>query len=310
MKGMWEFTVPEDQAGRTLISLLKRLLKTMPLTALHKNIRKGRIRVNGQKALPSQKLKAGDRILLPEPPVALWKENRGSFPPPSIVVEGDGWIAVAKPAGLPLFHPEGDHLVGRVAAWAREMGLSLTFPPSPAHRLDRETSGLVIFGLTREATDFWTRAFREGKVTKIYFGVAEGIPFSGEIRLPLLHLRDIQKSVVDPSGKEAITRIIPIYRGSAGPSLLKILPLTGRTHQIRAHLAAVGTPLLGDDRYGSRGRLPGGKGFLLHARSLFHPEVGLLQAPWPSRWREVFRRWSWPWPPPEEEGAKTDGGPA
>lgn len=186
-------------------------------------------------------------------------------------------LAVDKPAGLnaqPTEARVGASLVDQVSGYlGREAGL--------VHRLDRETSGVTVFGKTPQATSALAAEFREGRARKRYVAATgPGLPESGTVDLPLSK---------DPSrpgrwrasraanGVPALTHFRTLY---AGPEfcVVELLPQTGRTHQLRAHLTALGAPILGDSRYGGAARAGGVEAArcLLHAQALelAHPATG------------------------------------
>lgn len=212
-----------------------------------------------------------------------------------VLLERAGWIAVDKPAGLssvPTARRPG-------ADVASILGLA------PAHRLDRFTSGCLL--LTREAAAarFFDAAFREGRIRKEYVAVVEGSPSEDvfEIDAPLgqdVNSRVPGRVAVRPDGAAARTRFEVIAR-LPGRSMVRALPLTGRKHQLRAHLAHAGFPIVGDLLYGGderrfvrwqlgqpveipEGLVPGRH--LLHARSLAFTDADgeslLIEAPWPA----------------------------
>jgi 23S rRNA pseudouridine1911/1915/1917 synthase len=166
--------------------------------------------------------------------------------------------------------------------WLRRSGRgtrTATFAPSPAHRLDRGTSGLVAIGLSPLGLAGLAAAFRDGRVAKAYTAVVEGVPRPprGTIDAPLrvVAAADARrpKVVVDAGGKPARTDFRVVERG-ARVALVHLVPHTGRTHQLRAHLAHLGHPIAGDRRYGAR--LVGVGRLMLHAAELTlpHPRSG------------------------------------
>ena len=205
----------------------------------------------------------------------------------------DLWI-VDKPAGLAVQGGSAvdDHVVARLdRAFGRRAGT--TFRPAPAHRLDRGTSGLLVCGVTGRGLRGAAELFRAGTVEKTYLAVVTGRPdpAEGTIDLPLVdrpnHARG-PRARPDPAGLPAITHYRTVAAG-ARTSELEVVIETGRTHQIRAHLAAIGHPIVGDVRYGAPkdGPLPRGT-FALHAHRLRfrHPVTGdglNVEAPRPGR---------------------------
>ena len=217
-----------------------------------------------------------------------------SPPPLSILFEDAELIAVDKPAGITAQPTEGrvgESLVDLVSA-------RLGKPAGLVHRLDRQTSGVTVFGKTAQATQALAAEFREGRARKRYVAATGlGLPESGTVDLPLSK---------DPSrpgrwrasraanGVPALTHFRTLY---AGPEycLVELLPHTGRTHQLRAHLTALGAPILGDSRYGGASRaggLPASR-CLLHAQALElpHPHTGQplrIESPVPEDLRRFF----------------------
>nr|WP_225936886.1 RluA family pseudouridine synthase [Myxococcus sp. RHSTA-1-4] len=217
-------------------------------------------------------------------------------PPPALRVlyEDAEVIAVDKPAGLTAQPTEGrvgGSLVDLVGAHlGREAGL--------VHRLDRETSGVTVFGKTARATSALAEEFREGRARKRYVAATgPGLPPSGTVDLPLS--KDPSRpgrwrATRAANGVPALTDFRTLY---AGPEfcVVELLPQTGRTHQLRAHLTALGAPILGDARYGGAAKAGGVEAprCLLHAQALElgHPRTGKVlrvEAPVPEDLMRFF----------------------
>ncbi|MCR9247852.1 MAG: RluA family pseudouridine synthase [bacterium] len=274
------------EAGQRLDRYLRKLLRDVPLGAIMKHLRQGRIRVDGGKAKGNLRLEDG-MVLEFRPGIvdvvtaAKPEEERASVEllpelTPQIVHRDDDVLVVDKPAGLAVHAGSGQS--GTLMDWLAASGLGLTtatFRPAAAHRLDRATSGLVAIGLTPQGLAGLAAAFRDDHVEKVYCAVVDGVPAVGEGRIdaPIRVLEDSAsrgpKVVVDPvAGKPAVTRWRVLER-QRDAALLELLPRTGRTHQLRVHLADLRHPIRGDRRYGGSS----------HARLMLH--AGELRLPHP-----------------------------
>ncbi|HQF54905.1 MAG TPA: RluA family pseudouridine synthase [Fibrobacteria bacterium] len=277
-----EFAVPEGDAGQRLDRYLRRVLPEVPLSRIFRLLRKGAVRVNGRKAKGESRLEAEDKIS-----VEVGSEELRQAPPEraagggfrgrvGVVFEDDDLLVLDKPAGMAVHPgtgtPPGTTLIERV--W-QELGASdSVFQPALAHRLDRGTSGVVVVAKTRKALLDVQRQIQAKDTPKEYLALVEGVPSkaSGSIKEKLARVdsRDRgAKSIVvraDEAGQESETRW-KIRRKFAGYALLDVQILSGRLHQIRAHMASIGHPIAGDDRYGTA-KFQGLKRPFLHAARL------------------------------------------
>jgi len=230
-------------------------------------IESGRIRLNGAACRPSRVVRFGDRIdyvpqAHPEPEVSCEI---------SILYEDDALLAVNKPPDLPV-HPSGRYFHNTLLCLLlRSRGETLDTPGIRiVHRLDRETSGVVLFGKTRQATARMAAQFEAHRVAKEYLALVHGMPEEDRFRIEAAIGRNLQSKirkamgvVPDGEGRPAITdfevlRRSPGGKGASGPeqsadpghSLLRARPLTGRLHQIRVHCRHAGYPIVGDKLYG------------------------------------------------------------
>ncbi|HTN53178.1 MAG TPA: RluA family pseudouridine synthase [Anaeromyxobacter sp.] len=314
---MLTLTVSADAAGQRLDKLVRRALRDVPLSHVYKMFRTRKIRVNGARGKAEQMVAAGDvvqirgdeeRLLAPAAP--------GPAPAGRIEIgfgilhEDADLLAVNKPAGLAA-HPgtgiEGATLVEMARAYLHTPAdLPPTeFRPSPAHRLDRETSGVVLVAKTRKAMVKLTEIFTAGEaVAKSYLALVKGkMPReAGTIDLPLSEHEQTSRSKAarGVNFQEALTRW-KVLSAAREISLLSVAIETGRTHQIRRHLEAVGHPVAGDKRYGdfpfnrtARTRW-GLRRMGLHAwrLALPHPITGAplrLEAPLPAELAAVLSR--------------------
>ncbi len=289
------FQATGAQVGRVVAEAVAAELKLSPEEA-RRLVEAGAVYLVGRRCRdPEARLRAGQVVA-----VVLEEGGRSPLeapaapPPLGILFEDAEVIAVDKPAGITAQPTEGrvgESLVDLVSA-------RLGTPAGLVHRLDRETSGVTVFGKTAPATTALAAEFREGRARKRYVAATgPGLPPSGTVDLPLSK---------DPSrpgrwrasraanGVPALTDFRTLY---AGPEycLVELLPHTGRTHQLRAHLTALGAPILGDARYGGAARAGGisAPRCLLHAQALelAHPRTGQplrIESPVPEDLRRFF----------------------
>jgi len=312
-----ELTVSADAAGQRLDKYVRRALRDVPLSHVYKMFRTRKIRVNGSRGRPEQLLADGDRIAIrgDEEKLLVPAEGavKGARPVKHtfrVLHEDEHVLVVDKPAGLAA-HPgsgiEGATLVDEVRAYLR-VPADLPpgeFRPSPAHRLDRDTSGIVLTAKTRKAMVRLGELFTEGdEIRKAYLALAKGkMPRpAGVIELPLSEHEQTSRSK-DRRGvnfQEAVTRW-QVTSSNHDASFLSVRIETGRTHQIRRHLQAMGHPVAGDRRYGdfpfnreARSRW-GLRRMFLHAWKLEipHPITGApmrIECPLPPELVEVLGR--------------------
>jgi 23S rRNA pseudouridine955/2504/2580 synthase len=321
-----EFKVSPDAAGQRLDKFVRRVLKDVPLSHVYKMLRTRKVRVNGARGRAEQTLGAGDVVVIrgdeeqlsssPARRPAASGHARGERGL-AVLYEDEHLLAVDKPAGLAA-HPgtgiTGDTLVELARAHLRVPDdLPATeFRPSPAHRLDRDTSGVVLVAKTRKAMVGLTEIFTDGEgVRKAYLALAKGkMPRAeGKIDLPLSEHEQTarSKAVRGVNFQEAVTHW-KVLASMKEASLLQLRIETGRTHQIRRHLEAAGHPVAGDRRYGDFAWNRAAKQrwglarMFLHAwrLELPHPITGAplrLSAPIPAELRAVLDRMNLAAPP-------------
>ena len=311
------FTVSEAEAGQKLLAYLKRRLGSgLPDALLHRIIRSGEVRVNGSRAQPFARLAVGDEVRVPPLRLDKTTEAAGGTAVPEeagaaarnapadmltaaglyIVAETPEYLVINKPAGLAA--QPGSKQADSVSAILAVAFAGVEFTPTPAHRLDKATSGLILVGKTYRALRAAQEALREHSLGKDYLAWVEGDwPCSGPVDLyDLLEKQDTgggREKVVSGAGKAASCTARPMLR-RAGRTLLLIRLRTGRTHQIRVQLASRGHPIVGDAKYGGPGRnqagrppaQTGGQNMCLHAWRLVLPDGQIFAAPPP--WRGAF----------------------
>jgi 23S rRNA pseudouridine1911/1915/1917 synthase len=250
-----EFSFISDASGMRLDKFVGETCPELSRTHAQKLIAGGFITVNGKVARASHKLSTGDKVDITIPP-----ELPGTLSPEAIplniVYEDSDLLVVDKPAGLTV-HPAPGHpghtLVNAVLAYLPELtGNGDTLRPGIVHRLDKDTSGLILVARNRVAQANLSEQFRSHSVSKSYLVLVKGklTPQNGIIEAAIgRDPRHRQRMAVVSRGREARTEY-RVIRYIGNYSLLEIKPETGRTHQIRVHLAAIGFPVVGDAAYG------------------------------------------------------------
>ncbi len=307
-----QVTVDEESAGQRLDNFLLRQLKGVPKTHVYRIIRSGEVRVNKGRASADTRVQAGDVVRVP--PVRLSERAtekaetmaglvaKGApareFP---VLFEDEAVLAVDKPAGVAVHGGSGVSFgVIEQLRMARPQAKFLEL----VHRLDRETSGILLLAKKRSALKHLQDQFRERETGKTYLALVVGQwPLNKKVLDKPLHkylLDDGERRVKvvardDPDGMKSVTLVKvrarsdgPVAPAAAGYSLLEVTIKTGRTHQIRVHLASEGLPIVGDDKYGdfelnkalqkpaaAQGRVPLRRMFLHAWRLQFnHPVSG------------------------------------
>lgn len=247
-------------------------------------IREGWVLLNGQIAKPSTLVRGGDLVAVVVPP-PVPPELVAQDIPVTIVYQNDHILVVDKPPGMTV-HPGPGHpdqtLVNALLARVPNLpGITGSQRPGIVHRLDKETSGLMVVAKTDVAHASLTRQLSERRVHKTYVVLVSGTlaKDEGEVNAPIgRHPHHRQRMAVVSSGRAALTRFRVVSR-FPGCTLLEAYPVTGRTHQIRVHFAHLGHPLVGDTVYGKASSLVGRQ--FLHAARL-----GFYLPPEELDWRE------------------------
>lgn len=277
---MKEIRITKNEENQRLDKFLLKYMNKASKGFLYKMLRKKRIKLNGGRAEGNELLQAGDTLQLylaeetiqsfmEEKTVAAAKRHFG------IVYEDDDILVVSKPAGL-LTHPEKssdkDTLIDQILYYLYQKGQYVpeadsSFTPALCNRLDRNTSGLVIAGKTLKGVQAVNEIIRSHKLNKYYLTLVAGkVREAGEITAYLT--KDEEKNQVriskrEGSGAKTMTKYRPIAHAK-GYTLLEIHLITGKTHQIRAHMQSIGHPVVGDRKYGSE-----------HSNEKFRKEYGL-----------------------------------
>jgi 23S rRNA pseudouridine1911/1915/1917 synthase len=250
-----------DADGERIDRYLARKMPTLSRSQIQQLIREGMALVDDREVSPSYRLKEGQRIEVSIPPPEAEEPEPEAEPIPlDIVYEDEGALVINKPPGM-VVHPAAGHssgtLVNALLARRPELaGVGEKGRPGIVHRLDKDTSGLMVVAKSPEMLRSLRKQFKERSVRKVYRALVEGRlePMEGIIDAPMgRDRRRRERMAVVPSGKPARTRYrVEEYLDRY--TLVEVTPETGRTHQIRVHLAFIGHPVAGDPVYGRRKR--------------------------------------------------------
>jgi len=255
-------------------------------TLAERLVRKGAVLVDGQRRSKSHRLEGGEELEVEIPET---QAIEASGLPLDVAYEDDDLLVVDKPAGL-VVHPAAGHSGETLVHRLVDHGAAGGDPERPGivHRLDRDTSGLLLVARSEEAHARLAEAIRERRVERRYLALVRGAPRSrtGRIDAPIGRDRAerTRRSIDSETSREAVTWF-EVRERLGERTLLEARLETGRTHQIRVHLEAIGLPVSGDPVYGVRGDLGLGRQFLhAHALAFDHPRTGerlTLESPLP-----------------------------
>ena len=300
--------VDNGEDGVRLDRWFKRRWPHLNHIQIQKLTRSGQIRVDGARAKPDTRLSAGSQVRVPPLPDAPAPHEKGrldsrdvAFARSLVLYEDEEVLALNKPSGLAVQGgtKTSKHVDRLLSAWGE--GLER---PRLVHRLDRDTSGVLVLGKTPGAAAKLAGAFARRRTQKTYWALVAGLPKPGEgvLELPLVKkgIGDREMMVPaepkDPNAESAETEFVTLARAADRVAWMALWPHTGRTHQLRAHMLAMGHPILGDPKYRNEASaaLSEGLKLQLHARRLEipHPSRGtlILEAPLSPEMKQGFER--------------------
>jgi 23S rRNA pseudouridine955/2504/2580 synthase len=312
MSGVHQTTVGSDEADLRLDRWFKRRYPTLTHGRLEKLLRTGQIRVDGGRAKSNQRLEAGQVVRIPPLGEAAAKKKSAAKGNVSdrdiemlqglVLYKDADMLAINKPAGLAV--QGGSKTTRHIDGMLDALQFDAKERPRLVHRLDRDTSGVLLLARTVQAASRLGKAFQEGEMEKVYWAVVHGRPRfpGGTIDAALAKGGEAGAERMewnDDEGRDAVTEYMTISQAADKYTWLALMPRTGRTHQIRAHCAIMKTPIMGDVKYGAPkldeyGELEGlGQQLCLHARSLTvtlpNRKQVTITAPLPPHMAAVFR---------------------
>jgi 23S rRNA pseudouridine955/2504/2580 synthase len=314
--------VAPAEAGTRLDRWLKRRWPQLNHVQIHKLTRSGQIRVDGGRVKPDIRLAAGAQVRVPPlqdgPGLGGGglSERDAAFARSLVLYEDDEILALDKPSGLAV---QGGtkttrHIDGLLSAWGE--GIER---PRLVHRLDRDTTGVLVLGKGPAAAARLARAFADRRTEKTYWAIVAGRPRppSGDIDIPLVKSGFGERELMapartgDPRSAHASTDYATLAHDGERAAWLALRPHTGRTHQLRAHMKSIGHPILGDGKYGDERSAASSLGLKLqlHARRLDLPHPGggriTIEAPLSPEMRAGFERFGF-----DEDAADAEPFPA
>lgn len=298
---MEELVVKDNEQNKRLDMYIAEEKKELSRTTIKRLLENGDILVNEKIQKASYKPEAGDRIQINMPEVVETKLVAQDIPVP-VIYEDKDIIVVNKPKGM-VVHPANGNpdgtLVNAILAMCKDSlsGIGGEIRPGIVHRLDKDTSGLLIIAKNDLAHMNMSKQIQDRRVIKKYIALVRGTVPENEatIDMPIARSqKDRKKMAVDKNGKEAVTHFKVLARYDKY-TLLEVKIDTGRTHQIRVHMSYIGHPVIGDEVYSNGKNEFGVKGQMLHAKYLEfkHPITGKdikLEAPLPEYFEEVLKQ--------------------
>lgn len=299
-----EFQIKEEEKKKRLDVFLSEKLENITRSYLKSLIEEEQVLVNGKRQKAGYLLKEGDTLT-----VNLPEEKEASIQPENIpleiLYEDEDILIVNKEKGM-VVHPANGNYTGTMVNALmyshkdRLSSINGVIRPGIVHRIDKDTSGILVVAKNDQAHKILSEQFKEHHITRQYIALVKGIikEEQMEICLPIgRSTKDRKKmAVTDKNSKEAITHVQVIKRyENSHMTLVQVTLETGRTHQIRVHMAYKGHPLVGDEVYGKKDSLLKVEGQMLHAQILgfIHPRTGKyveFQSPLPKEYQEVLHK--------------------
>ena len=297
---MKQITVNKNSAGQRIDRFLQKSFPLLTQGMICRLIRKKDIKVGGKRTEPAYKLCEGDEITIYAKDELLGTKAKsssfsGDAPDINVIYEDENILLADKPVGLLVHEDSGGNertLIAGIQRYLYEKGEyepenEMSFAPALCNRIDRNTGGIVIAAKNAESLRILNQKVRDRELVKLYLCAVSGVPDKKEDTLTAYLYKDAKENRVvisekkTPENRTVVTKYRVLAVNDDGDSLLEVDLVTGRTHQIRAHMAYIGHPLLGDGKYGSN-RVNKDKGYKYQAlysyklRFKFTTDAGIL----------------------------------
>lgn len=328
MSGVFMTEVEPDGDGQRLDRWFRRHFPQVTQGRVEKMCRKGEIRVDGGRVKASTRLEAGQAVRVPplpdtkapEPARSQVSDAQAEMIRATVIYRDEHIIALNKPPGLAVQGGSGTHQ--HVDGLGDALRFGMEAKPKLVHRLDKDTSGVLLLARTGRAAARLTKAFQARSTRKIYWAVVAGRPKpdagtvryglvkaggKGHEKMQCIHPDDVSDT---PGAKRATSDYRMLEHVGERAAWVALVPVTGRTHQLRAHMAEIGHPIAGDGKYGTNAQVNEGDGWgaqlggdisrklHLHSRTISfdHPETGhriTLTAPLPEHMAKTWKTFEW-----------------
>lgn len=254
MSGVTIVTIKEQDDGLRLNRWFMKYYPHLPLARLQKLLRTKQIKLDGKKTDIATRLQTGQELRIPPlqdeikvSDIQNISDKDAAFIKSLVILKDENIIALNKPSGIAV--QGGTNTKRHIDGMLKALQFEKEETPKLVHRIDKDTSGILILARDRKNAELLTKAFKERDLQKTYLAIIQGVPQRKEMIIDAPLIKQGEKMVVSQDGQKAVSEIKLIDAIGDKFSLVMLSPKTGRTHQLRAHMQYIGMPILGDDKY-------------------------------------------------------------